>query len=105
MSIGNNDSIIRRLPLFENINGNLVPSLSLEILRVAIGASTFQIKSSNASGESALGEETGINHVKLGNLIIPTNEDGSAWIHYSNKPVKTIPIWEVLSPQVLSRRF
>ena len=32
---------------------------------VAIGASTFQIKSSNASGESALGEETGINHVKL----------------------------------------
>ena len=99
MSIGNNDSIIRRLPLFENINGNLVPSLSLEILRVAIGASTFQIKSSNASGESALGEETGINHVKLGNLIIPTNEDGSAWIHYSNKPVKTIPIWEVLSPK------
>ena len=73
MSIGTNDSIIRRLPLFENINGNLVPSLALEILRVAIGASTFQIKSSNASGESALGEETGINHVKLGNLIIPTN--------------------------------
>ena len=62
MSIGTNDSIIRRLPLFENIDGNLVPSLSLEILRVAIGASTFQVKSSNASGESALGEETGINH-------------------------------------------
>ena len=58
MSIGDNDSIIRRLPLFENINGNLVPSISLEILRVAIGASTFQIKSSNASGESAFGEET-----------------------------------------------
>ena len=105
MSIGNNDSIIRRLPLFENINGNLVPSLSLEILRVAIGASTFQIKSSNASGESALGEETGINHVKLGNLIIPTNEDGSAWIHYSNKPVKTIPIWEVLSPKYKQNDF
>ena len=105
MSIGNNDSIIRRLPLFENINGNLVPSLSLEILRVAIGASTFQIKSSNASGESALGEETGINHVKLGNLIIPTNEDGSAWIHYSSKPVKTIPIWEVLSPKYSQEDF
>ena len=97
MSIGNNDSIIRRLPLFENINDSLVPSLGLEILRVAIGASTYQIKSSNASGETAFGEETGINHVKLGNLIIPTNEDGSAWIHYSKKPIKTIPIWEVLS--------
>ncbi len=105
MSIGTNDSIIRRLPLFENINGNLVPSISLEILRVAIGASTFQIKSSNASGESAFGEETGINHIKLGNLIIPTNEDGSAWIHYTNKPVKTIPIWEVLSPNYSQEDF
>ena len=105
MSIGTNDSIIRRLPLFENINGNLVPSISLEILRVAIGASTFQIKSSNASGESAFGEETGINHIKLGNLIIPTNEDGSAWIHYTKKPVKTIPIWEVLSPNYSQEDF
>ena len=97
MSIGNNDSIIRRLPLFENINGTLIPSLGLEILRVAIGASTYQIKSSNASGETAFGEETGINHIKLGNLIIPTSEDGSAWIHFSKKPIKTIPVWEVLS--------
>ena len=105
MSIGNNDSIIRRLPLFENINGSLVPSLGLEILRVAIGASTYQIKSSNASGETAFGEETGINHVKLGNLIIPTNEDGSVWIHYSKKPIKTIPIWEVLSSNYSSDFF
>ena len=97
MSIGNNDSIIRRLPLFENINGSLVPSLSLEVLRVAIGATTYQIKSSNASGETAFGEETGINHIKLGNLIIPTTNDGSAWIHYAKKPIKTIPIWEIFS--------
>ena len=31
MSIGDNDSIIRRLPLFENIDGSLIPSLSLEL--------------------------------------------------------------------------
>ena len=105
MSIGNNDSIIRRLPLFENINGSLVPSLALEILRVAIGASTYQIKSSNASGETAFGEETGINHVKLGNLIIPTSEDGSVWIHYSKKPIKNIPVWEVLSKNYSSDFF
>ena len=105
MSIGNNDSIIRRLPLFENINGSLVPSLALEILRVAIGASTYQIKSSNASGETAFGEETGINHVKLGNLIIPTSEDGSVWIHYSKEPIKTIPVWEVLSKNYSSDYF
>ena len=105
MSIGNNDSVIRKLPLFENINGSLVPSLSLEMLRVAIGASTFQIKSSNASGENAFGEETGINNVKLGNLIIPTNDDGSVWIHYSNNPIKKMPIWEVFSAKYQKEYF
>ena len=105
MSIGNNDSVIRKLPLFENINGSLVPSLSLEMLRVAIGASTFQIKSSNASGENAFGEETGINNVKLGNLIIPTNDDGSVWIHYSNNPIKKMPIWEVFSAKYQKKYF
>ncbi len=105
MSIGNNDSVIRKLPLFENINGSLVPSLPLEMLRVAIGASTFQIKSSNASGENAFGEETGINNVKLGNLIIPTNDDGNVWIHYSRNPVKKIPIWEVFSAKYQKEYF
>ena len=104
MSIGDNDSIIRRLPLFENIDGSLIPSLSLELLRVAIGASTYQIKSSNASGESAFGEETGINHVKLGNLIIPTNDDGSLWIHYPKNSVRSLSISEVLSSNY-SREF
>ena len=96
MSIGNNDSIIRKLPLFENINGSLVPSLSLELLRVAIGASTYQIKSSNASGETAFGEETGINHVKLGSLIIPTNPDGSVWIHYPEVSVDSISVSDII---------
>ena len=96
MSIGNNDSIIRKLPLFENISGSLVPSLSLELLRVAIGASTYQIKSSNASGETAFGEETGINHVKLGNLIIPTNPDGSVWIHYPEVSVDSISVSDII---------
>ena len=96
MSIGNNDSIIRKLPLFENINGSLVPSLSLELLRVAIGASTYQIKSSNASGETAFGEETGINHIKLGNLIIPTNPDGSVWIHYPEVSVDSISVSDII---------
>ena len=96
MSIGNNDSIIRKLPLFENINGSLVPSLSLELLRVAIGASTYQIKSSNASGETAFGEETGINHVKLGNLIIPTNPDGSVLILYPEASVDSISVSDII---------
>ncbi len=55
MSIGGESSVVRSLPTFEVVNGQIVPSLMLETLRVAIGASTYQIKSSNASGELAFG--------------------------------------------------
>ena len=59
----------------------------LETLRVAIGASTYQIKSSNASGELAFGESTGINNIKLGNVIIPTNSNGYLWLHSTLKKI------------------
>jgi adenylate cyclase len=88
MSIGNNDAIIRQLPSFELVGNNLIPSLTLETARVAIGASTYQIKSSNASSEEAYGEKTGINNIKLGPLTIPTSANGNIWIY--NTPTKNI---------------
>ena len=55
MSIGNNDSVVRSLPTFDRVGETVIPSLGLELARVAIGASTFQIKASNASSEEAFG--------------------------------------------------
>ena len=97
MSIGNNDAVVRTIPTFELVGDQLVPSFPLEVLRVAVGASTYQIKSSNASSEQAFGEATGINNVKLGNLVMPTNPDGSLWI-YSTKTanMNIIPAWQLL---------
>jgi adenylate cyclase len=88
MNIGNNESIVRQLPTFEQVDEQLIPSLALEITRVALGASTYQIKSSNASSEEAYGENTGINHIKLGPLTLPTTAQGNAWIYFT--PVKNI---------------
>ena len=101
MSIGNNDSIVRTIPTFELIGDQLLPSFPLEVLRVAVGANTYQIKSSNASSEQAFGEATGINHVKLGNLVMPTNPNGSLWI-YSTKTdnMNIIPAWQILDGTV-----
>ena len=101
MSIGNNDSIVRTIPTFELIGDQLLPSFPLEVLRVAVSANTYQIKSSNASSEQAFGEATGINHVKLGNLVMPTNPDGSLWI-YSTKTenMNIIPAWQILDGTV-----
>ena len=89
MSIGNNDAIVRQLPTFESIGDQLVPSLALEMTRVAVGASTFQIKSSNASSEEAFGAQTGINNIKLGPLTIPTTPEGNVWVYFA--PTKNIP--------------
>ena len=98
MSIGGDSGIVRSLPTFEVVNGQIVPSLMLETLRVAIGASTYQIKSSNASGELAFGESTGINNIKLGNVIIPTNSDGYLWLHSTYKEnLNIIPAIKVLN--------
>ena len=70
----------------------------LETLRVAIGASTYQIKSSNASGELAFGESTGINNIKLGNVIVPTNANGNLWLHSTyTKNLNVIPAFKVLN--------
>mgnify|MGYP001247687408 CR=1 FL=1 len=89
MSIGNNDAIVRQLPTFERVNDKFIPSLALEVTRIAVGASTYQIKSSNASSEKAYGSQTGINHVKLGPLTIPTTANGNAWVYFA--PTKDIP--------------
>ena len=98
MSIGGDSSIVRSLPTFEIVNGQIVPSLMLETLRVAIGASTYQIKSSNASGELAFGESTGINNIKLGNVIVPTNANGNLWLHSTyTKNLNVIPAFQVLN--------
>ncbi len=106
MSIGGESSVVRSLPTFEVVNGQIVPSLMLETLRVAIGASTYQIKSSNASGELAFGENTGINNIKLGNVIIPTNANGYLWLHSTYKEnLNIVPAFDVIEDKFDKKFF
>ena len=106
MSIGNNDAIVRQLPTFERIDDQLVPSLALEMTRVAVGASTFQIKSSNASSEEAYGAQTGINNIKLGPLTIPTTSEGNAWVYFApTKNIPTVSAGDVISGLILPEFF
>ena len=101
MSIGNNDSVVRSLPTFDRVGETMIPSLGLELARVAIGASTFQIKSSNASSEEAFGAQTGINNIKLGPLTMPTTPDGQSWIYFApTAELVTVSAWDVLSGSI-----
>ncbi|MCR4283611.1 MAG: adenylate/guanylate cyclase domain-containing protein [Bauldia sp.] len=96
--IPDRDQVIRRLPLVYRIGDQYVPTLVTEALRVAQGAGTYVLKASNASGETAFGQETGLNHIRVGAIEIPTDANGGIWLQFrpSNRAAY-IPAWKVLS--------
>jgi adenylate cyclase len=77
------DLVVRRAPVVLGHGETIQPSLAAELLRVAQQASTFILRSSNASGESAFGAQTGLNAVKIGDLEIPTSARGDIRVRYS----------------------
>jgi len=94
------DAIIRRIPLVFRKDENLYPSLSAETLRIAQGATTLIIKSSGASGETAYGEHTGINHIKIGRFEVPTDSLGRIWLHFTeNAPERSVSAWKLFDPE------
>lgn len=95
------DLLVRRIPLFVRIgtgdSATILPTLTAEALRVAQRASTYLIKSSNASGAIAFGEKTGVVSVRIGNVIIPTGGDSSVRVHFSgSRKERHIAAWQVL---------
>lgn len=81
--IPDRDQIIRSVPLLFVVGEAVVPGLAAEALRVAQGASTYVVRASNASGETAFGEATGVNAVRIGALTVPTDAGGAVRIHYA----------------------
>ena len=93
------DGVIRRVPLVFRLGDTLYPSLAAEALRVAQGARTYIVKSSGASGETGFGEHTGLNHIKIGRYVAPTDGQGAVWINYTgHKAERFISAWRVLQP-------
>lgn len=76
------DQVVRRVPLLALQGDTLTPSLDLEALRVAQGASTYMVRSSNAHGATAFGQATGVNEVRVGGAIIPTGPNADMWLHF-----------------------
>jgi adenylate cyclase len=97
---GERDGIVRRMPTMLRLGDGLYPSLMVEALRaVQGGLPTVFIKSSGASGESGLGQHTGINNVKIGDFIIPTDGEGRLWLHYTRTMAERfIPAWAPFDP-------
>ena len=76
------DQIVRRIPLVYRVNDEYVPSFAAEVLRVAQGATTYVLKASNASGETAFGRSTGLNNIRIGSVQVPTDAEGSVFVKF-----------------------
>jgi adenylate cyclase len=99
--IPDRDQVVRRVGLVYRVGDTIVPTLFVEALRVAQGASTYVLKSSNASGETAFGQHSGLNNVRVGALEIPTDADGGIWLKYRpTQPLQFISAQEVLAGTV-----
>ena len=78
------DLVVRRVPLLVRAGDTIAPSLAMEALRVAQGASSYVIRASNASGETAYGRETGVNAIKVGDFEIATGPGAEVRPRYSH---------------------
>lgn len=65
--------VVRRLPLVAAVGSVLVPTLGIEMLRVAGGESAFAVR---------VGRR-GVEAVAVGDVVVPTQPDGTVWIHYT----------------------
>ena len=69
------DGLIREAPMVALFGDGIVPSLSLEMLRVAQGAGNFVIKTTD-SGHAL--------NIKVGNYIVQTNPQGQMLYHHGH---------------------
>ncbi|MEQ1863293.1 MAG: adenylate/guanylate cyclase domain-containing protein [Micropepsaceae bacterium] len=103
------DLLVRRIPLLMKYNNKIYPSLTLEVLRALtnkIGQKgTLLIKTPGASDEVAAGNVNAIVSLRIGDIVIPTNEKGEMWLHYTEDysakglpdiTKRRIPAWQVL---------
>lgn len=95
---GDSDGIIRKAPLLATQDGHILPSLSLDALRVAQGAGSIIVKTSDGSGNLSGGGAPEVVSLKVGEFEVPTTHSGELWMYYTEpRPERIVPAWMVLS--------
>jgi serine phosphatase RsbU (regulator of sigma subunit)/CHASE2 domain-containing sensor protein len=89
------EGVVRRAPLLTRVQDKIVPSLSLELLRVASGGN---IKVTDRPGGGFA--------LELAELRVPIQRDGTVWIRYSkHDPHRFISAVDVLNGKVNPERI
>ncbi len=93
-----NDRVVRRVPLLIDVNGQIEPSLAIETLRVAQGATGYLVKSAAEFGQTS-GKSVGVEAIKVGDVVVPVQADGELRVWFAKSdPRRSIPAWKVLQP-------
>lgn len=96
------DGVVRRVPLVVNLNGQILPGLSSEVLRVAQGVPLITLRSAgHLHGFTGAADNGGLGEIRIGEFRIPTTARGELWVHYTgHQPERTIPAWRILAGEI-----
>jgi adenylate cyclase len=85
------DGIVRRVPIIMQAQGAMVPSLSMELLRVVADSGAILVRT----------DEAGVQSVAVPGLELPTDQNGRLWVHFNNHdPGRYISANDVLQGRV-----
>ena len=81
------DGLIRRVPVIMEAQDTLVPSLTMEMLRVVTGSSAILVRAN----------EAGVEAVAVPGLEVPTDLNGQLWVHFNkSNPARYVSAKDVL---------
>jgi adenylate cyclase len=90
------DGIVRRVPAFVVAGGQVLPALSVELLRIATGGNAFAIKT----------DEAGVRAIVVAGVEVPTDRNGRLWVYYAaSRPELYVSAKDVLSGTVAPERL
>jgi adenylate cyclase len=90
------DGIVRRVPVVMEAQGTLVPSLTMEMLRVVTHSGAILIRT----------DEAGIRSVAVPGLELPTDRNGQFWVHFNkHDAARYVSATDVLNGRAPADRF
>jgi adenylate cyclase len=90
------DGIVRRAPVIMQAQGAIVPSLTLDMLRVVTDSGSILIRAN----------EGGVQSVNLPHFSLPTDYKGQLWIYFNHRdPARSVSAKDVLNGTVPADRI
>ncbi len=90
------DGTVRRMPIVMSVNGKIVPSMALEMIRVALGANWLTV----------VGDADGFVAVRAGEAVLDADPKGIVNLHFApSHPQRRISATRVLSGELAPDTF